>query len=135
MEIQHIIPIIVTLGLAWSGFLVGVIRWLQGRSESENKESLAQRLTAIKESAEKDDEALSQRLMAVENNINKQDVALLQRLGAIEKSMSEMRSEFASMPRSYVLKDDCRRQEDQVLAALTMINRKLDELAKVKNNA
>lgn len=130
MEIHQIIPILVTLGLAWSGFLVGLIRWLQSKNENENKESLSQRLTAIKENAEKDDQALSQRLAAVEDSVSKQDAALLQRLGSIEASISGMRSEFASMPRSYVLKDDCRRQEDQVLSALAMINRKLDELAK-----
>ncbi|HNX76088.1 MAG TPA: hypothetical protein PLM07_04010 [Candidatus Rifleibacterium sp.] len=90
MEIQHIIPITITLGLAWSGFLVGVIRWLQIKNED----------------------------------------ALSRRLDAIEKSITESRTEWAAMPRSYVLKDDCRRQEDQVLSALAMINRKLDELAK-----
>jgi hypothetical protein len=95
MEIQHIIPIIVTLGLAWSGFLVGVIRWLQSKNEE----------------------------------------ALSRRLDGIEKSVAELRSDVALLPRSYVLKDDCRRQEDQILSALAMINRKLDELAKVKNNA
>ncbi|HAE37846.1 MAG TPA: hypothetical protein DCG57_04305 [Candidatus Riflebacteria bacterium] len=130
MEIHQIIPILVTLGLAWSGFLVGLIRWLQGKNENENKEALSQRLIAIKENAAKDDDALSQRLTAVENSINKQDEALLQRLGSIEASLTGMRAEFAAMPRSYVLKDDCRRQEDQVLSALAMINRKLDELAK-----
>jgi hypothetical protein len=90
MEIHQIIPIIVTLGLAWSGFLVGVIRWLQSKNEE----------------------------------------ALSRRLDAIEKSIAEIRAEWAGMPRNYVLKDDCRRQEDQVLSALAMINRKLDELAK-----
>ncbi|HNW10057.1 MAG TPA: hypothetical protein PLR50_04550 [Candidatus Rifleibacterium sp.] len=90
MEIHQIIPIIVTLGLAWSGFLVGVIRWLQSKNEE----------------------------------------ALSRRLDAIEKSIAEIRADWAGMPRSYVLKDDCRRQEDQVLSALAMINRKLDELAK-----
>lgn len=90
MEIQHIIPIVITLGLAWSGFLVGVIRWLQSKNEE----------------------------------------ALSRRLDAIEKNIAEIRAEWAAMPRSYVLKDDCRRQEDQVLSALAMINRKLDELAK-----
>lgn len=90
MEIHQIIPIIVTLGLAWSGFLVGVIRWLQSKNEE----------------------------------------ALSRRLDAIEKSITEIRAEWAAMPKSYVLKDDCRRQEDQVLSALAMINRKLDELAK-----
>jgi hypothetical protein len=88
MELQQLIPIIVTLGLAWSGFLVGIIRWLQ----SKNEEALATRLTAI------------------------------------EKSVAGINSELASMPRSYVLKDDCQRQEDQILTALAMINRKLDEL-------
>jgi len=89
MEIQHIIPILVTVGLAWSGFLVGIIRWLQ----SKNEEALSTRLTAI------------------------------------EKSVAGINSELASMPRSYVLKDDCQRQEDQILSSLGMINRKLDELA------
>lgn len=90
MEIHQIIPILVTLGLAWSGFLVGVIRWLQSKNEE----------------------------------------ALSSRLDAIEKSIAEIGAERAAMPRSYVLKDDCHRQQDQVLSALAMINRKLDELVK-----
>ena len=56
--------------------------------------------------------------------------ALAKRLDAFEKATTDLRSEIASMPRSYVLKDDCRRQEDQVLSSLAMINRKLDELVK-----
>lgn len=94
MELYHIIPILVTLGLAWSGFLVGIIRWLQ----SKNEESLSVRLSAI------------------------------------EKSVGEVKADLASMPRSYVLKDDCRRQQDQILASLALINRKLDELGKGGKN-
>ncbi len=76
--------------IAWSGVLTGVIRWLQGKSEA----------------------------------------ALGVRLAAIEKSIDKLQEKLEAMPERYVLKDDCHRQEDQVLGKLVRISNKLDELGK-----
>ena len=90
------IGLIVSIAITWSGFLVGLIRWLQSKNEE----------------------------------------ALSNRLSAIEKSIEKMQAELSAMPKNYVLKSDCHRQEDQITGQLMMINRKLDELAKeIKNNA
>lgn len=88
------IGLVLSIAITWSGFLVGLIRWLQGKNEE----------------------------------------ALSNRLGAIEKNIEKIQTELSSMPKHYVLKSDCHRQEDQITGQLMMINRKLDELAKeVKN--
>lgn len=90
------ISLIITITITYSGFLVGLIRWLQ----SKNEESLSLRLTAI------------------------------------EKNIEKIQAELVLMPKGYVLKSDCYRQEDQIATQLMLINRKLDDLAKeVKNNA
>lgn len=90
----QIFSIVLTAFLAYSGFLVGLIRWFQSKNEA----------------------------------------LLNARLEIIEKSISELKTDIknvsATMPKEYVAKNDCFRQQEAILSRLVLIDRKIDEFTK-----
>ena len=90
----QIFSIVLTAFLAYSGFLVGIIRWFQSKNEA----------------------------------------LLNARLEIIEKSITELKLDIkgvsSTMPKEYVMKNDCLRQQEAILSRLVLIDRKIDELTK-----
>lgn len=111
METQHI-GALITVGLAWSGFLVAVIKWLLDRN-----------------------------MTSAERIIGLQDEKINALTSEIRKTNDELAKMRAELPVIYIRKDDCRSSredwvreisalEHKVSGLVERINVKLDQLMK-----
>lgn len=96
MDLQ-VIGISITVILAWSGLLIGIIKWLLDRYQSH----IDRRFTALEEA-------------------NKAEVREWQR---IERELLELK---ADLPMKYVRREDNIRQEVTINAKLDALARKID---------
>lgn len=100
----RVVAILVTLGLAWSGFLIGIIKWLLGRNQAHIDKRF--------ESLERGRDAEQKRWEKAREIEQKE----WQR---IERELLDFKAE---LPLQYVRREDNIRQE-------VVINSKLDALA------